>query len=299
MAENNKVNSVSFFNSRLTSIISIALVLFLLGLILLMGLLGNQLSVYVRENISFSIVLKDNQKEADIKRMQKSLDALPFIKSTEYISKEQAAKELEGTGIKLMKVGEAKVPTIKEYLEQVLKEGQSLGFDGRVVKANDAKDYEEILGRKKGRLVWDKDLGGEAWPGRPALLHQPVFLLDERYSGEGASSKIARVREKMKEEGAQIHILTTLDDIAWLLNLRGNDVQNSPVFLAYGVITMDKALLFAQEEKGGEEAWPGNVRAYLEENGVTLLPYEDFYPYLPGIHGKKILLQACQPEFKP
>ena len=95
MAENNKVNSVSFFNSRLTSIISIALVLFLLGLILLMGLLGNQLSVYVRENISFSIVLKDNQKEADIKRMQKSLDALPFIKSTEYISKEQAAKELE------------------------------------------------------------------------------------------------------------------------------------------------------------------------------------------------------------
>ncbi len=204
----------------------------------------------------------------------------------------QAAKELEGTGIKLMKVGEAKVPTIKEYLEQVLKEGQSLGFDGRVVKANDAKDYEEILGRKKGRLVWDKDLGGEAWPGRPALLHQPVFLLDERYSGEGASSKIARVREKMKEEGAQIHILTTLDDIAWLLNLRGNDVQNSPVFLAYGVITMDKALLFAQEEKGGEEAWPGNVRAYLEENGVTLLPYEDFYPYLPGIHGKKILLSA-------
>ncbi len=95
MAGNNKVNSVSFFNSRLTSIISIALVLFLLGLILLMGLLGNQLSVYVKENISFSIVLKDNQKEADIKKMQKQLDLLPYIKSTEYISKEQAAKELE------------------------------------------------------------------------------------------------------------------------------------------------------------------------------------------------------------
>lgn len=95
MAENKKVGSVSFFNSRLTSIISIALVLFLLGLIMLMGLLGNKLSVYVKENISFSIVLKDNQKEADIKRMQKNLDGLPFIKSTEYISKEQAAKELE------------------------------------------------------------------------------------------------------------------------------------------------------------------------------------------------------------
>ncbi|RHJ90142.1 cell division protein FtsX [Parabacteroides bouchesdurhonensis] len=95
MAENKKVSTISFFNSRLTSVVSIALVLFLLGLIFLMGLLGNKLSVYVKENISFSIILKDSQKEADIKRMQKSLDALPFIKSTEYISKEQAAKELE------------------------------------------------------------------------------------------------------------------------------------------------------------------------------------------------------------
>ena len=95
MADNKKVSSVSFFNSRLTSVISISLVLFLLGLILLMGMLGNKLSVYVKENMSFSIVLKDNQKEADIKKMQKNLDALPFIKSTEYISKEQAARELE------------------------------------------------------------------------------------------------------------------------------------------------------------------------------------------------------------
>ena len=95
MAENKKVSSVFFFNSRLTSVISISLVLFLLGLILLIGMLGNKLSVYVKENLSFSIVLKDNQKETEIKKMQKSLDALPFIKSTEYISKEQAAKELE------------------------------------------------------------------------------------------------------------------------------------------------------------------------------------------------------------
>ena len=95
MAENRKVSSVSFFNSRLTSVISIALVLFLLGLILLIGMLGNKLSVYVKENISFSIVLKENQSDAEVRKMQKSLDALPFIKSTEYISKERAAKELE------------------------------------------------------------------------------------------------------------------------------------------------------------------------------------------------------------
>jgi cell division transport system permease protein len=95
MVTNKKVSSVSFFNSRFTSIISIALVLFLLGLIFLMVLMGNQLSVYVKENISFSILLKDDAGESDINKIQKNLAALPFIKSTEYISKEQAAKDLE------------------------------------------------------------------------------------------------------------------------------------------------------------------------------------------------------------
>jgi len=95
MADNKKVRRISFLNSRLTSVVSIALVLFLLGLVFLIGLLGNKLSVYVKENISFSIVLKDDLKEADIKKMQKTLSDQPFIKSTEYISKEQALKELE------------------------------------------------------------------------------------------------------------------------------------------------------------------------------------------------------------
>lgn len=95
MANHKKTGSISFFNSRLTSIISIALSLFLLGLVFLLGLMGNSLAVFVKENISFSVVLKDSQKDADIKRLQKNLEELPFIKSAEYISKEQAAKELE------------------------------------------------------------------------------------------------------------------------------------------------------------------------------------------------------------
>ena len=95
MARTKRINTVSFFHSRLTAVVSIALVLFLLGLIFLMGMLGNKLSVYVKENMSFSIVLKDNVKEVDIQRMQKKLEAQPYIKSTEYISKEMAARELE------------------------------------------------------------------------------------------------------------------------------------------------------------------------------------------------------------
>lgn len=95
MTKNKKVRSVSFFHTRLTSIVSISLVLFLLGLVLLIGLLGNRLSVYVKENISFSVVLQDQLKEQEVKAMCRKLDALPFIKSTEYISKEMAAEELE------------------------------------------------------------------------------------------------------------------------------------------------------------------------------------------------------------
>ena len=95
MSKNTTIQATSFFNSRLTSTISISLVLFLLGLIVLMGLLASNLSVYVRENIAFSVVLDDAMNEAEIKSLQKHLDTSPFVRSTEFISKAQASKELE------------------------------------------------------------------------------------------------------------------------------------------------------------------------------------------------------------
>ncbi|MDE7286990.1 MAG: aminopeptidase P family protein [Lachnospiraceae bacterium] len=206
----------------------------------------------------------------------------------------QAAKELAGTEIKLMKMGEAGVPTIPQYLEKVLKEGENLGFDGRVVKADDADTYEEILRKKHGRIIWDKDLAEEIWEGRPALVHHPVYILEQCYSGEGALRKIERVRDKMKAEGADVHILTSLDDIAWLLNIRGNDVESCPVVLSYAVIAKDKVLLFAKENHGkenesGEEIWTEELCQYLKENGVELCFYSDFYDYISKMHEKKVL----------
>ncbi len=198
----------------------------------------------------------------------------------------QAAKELAGTEIRLMKMDEPGFPTIKEYLEQILSEGQSLGFDGRVVKADAAIEYEEILERKNGRLIWDKDLAEGIWQERPALIHNPAFVLEECYSGESASSKIARVREKMREKGCSVHILTSLDDIAWLLNIRGNDVESCPVVLSYVVLTMDKVLLFAENT--------APLRQYLADNSVEVHPYDDFYPYVSGICGEKVLLSKAR-----
>lgn len=197
----------------------------------------------------------------------------------------QAEGQLAGTGISLMKIGEPEVPTLNEYLEQKLTDGQSLGFDGRMVKAQSAKEYEEILKKKRGRLVWDKDLAEGIWEERPALEHHPVYILEERYSGENAASKVARLREKMKEEKAAMHILTSLDDIAWLLNIRGNDVESCPVVLAYAVVTMEDIFLFA-----GENACSKEVCRYFAENKITLRPYEAFYDYVASIHGEKLLI---------
>lgn len=200
----------------------------------------------------------------------------------------QAQQELSGTGIRLMKMGEPGVPALSQYVEQILEEGQSLGFDGRVLKADEGKLYEEIVKRKKGNLIWNRDLAEEIWKDRPALPCRPAFCLKECYSGESASSKIERVREKMREEKADVHALTSLDDIAWLLNLRGSDVENSPVFLAYAAVTEEEVLLFADKEK-----FPFGM-----ENHVRLLPYESFYKYISGLHGKGILLCGGRINFR-
>lgn len=197
----------------------------------------------------------------------------------------QAGEQLAGTGIELMKMGEPEVPTLNEYLEQKLGEGQSLGFDGRVVKAQSAKEYEEILEKKQGRLVWDRDLAEGIWEDRPALVHHSVSLLEERYSGESAASKISRLREKMQEEEATMHILTSLDDIAWLLNIRGNDVECCPVALAYAVITREDFQLFMDEGACSQE-----VLSYFAENEITLRPYEDFYRRVSEVYEEKLLI---------
>lgn len=186
----------------------------------------------------------------------------------------QAARQLEGSGITLMKMGEPDVPTLKEYVEEELKEGETLGFDGRVITAGEGLSYEEIIEKKGGKIIWNLDLSEQVWEERPALNFTPVWVLPEEYSGESTSGKLARLREEMKQEGAALHLLTTLDDIAWLFNLRADDVKSCPVFLSYAAITREEALLFA-----GESAFNEEVRQYLKENHITLRPYDDFYTY--------------------
>ena len=184
----------------------------------------------------------------------------------------QAEKELEGSDIVLMKIGEPEVPTLTEYVERELKEGGTIGFDGRVMTAGDGTVFEEITARKGGNLIWNRDLADNIWTDRPALPATQVYVLQKEYSGESMADKLMRLRTAMEKEKCDIHVLTTLDDIAWLFNLRANDVESCPVFLSYAIITHTETILFA-----GESAFDETVRSYLEENGVVLKSYESFY----------------------
>lgn len=193
----------------------------------------------------------------------------------------QAAKELKDSGITLMKMGEPEVPTMTEYVDQKLQQGWTLCFDGRVLTSSKGSELEEIARKHGGQLRFDLDLCDAAWKNRPALIHHPVFVLSEEYAGESVEEKLTRVREEMKKEEAGIHVLTSLDDIAWLYNIRSNDVECCPVVLAYTMVTKDRALLFAEEGfAAGEDT---SARERMEKAGVEIYPYDRFYEMLSSV----------------
>ena len=193
----------------------------------------------------------------------------------------QAAKELEGSGITLMKMGEPGVPTMTEYVDQKLQKGWTLCFDGRVITSSKGGELEEIAKKHEGQVRFDLDLCDAAWENRPVLIHHPVWVLSEEYAGESVEEKLVRVREEMKKEEAGIHVLTSLDDIAWLYNIRSNDVECCPVVLAYTMVTKDRALLFAEEGfAAGEDT---SARERMEKAGVEIYPYDRFYEMLSSV----------------
>ena len=186
----------------------------------------------------------------------------------------QAAAQIEGSGFGLMKMGQEGVPTVMQYLDEKLQEGHCIGFDARVVNTNDAKEFAKIAAKKHGSLKTDKDLLDEVWTDRPALVHQPADVLKDEFNGEATASKLARVREQMEKEEAQYHIISTLDDIAWILNVRGNDIPHVPVVLSFLVIGKENAMWFVEEN-----ALSDAVKEMAAECGITIRPYEDVYAY--------------------
>ena len=148
----------------------------------------------------------------------------------------QAEKELAGSGIELMKMRTPGVPTIKEYIEK--HPDDTIGFDGRVMAYHECQFTNHIKA--------NEDLVDLIWDNRPELSHEEVYLYDTKYCGVSRKEKLEIIRKEMKD--AKYHLVTTLDDIAWIFNIRGNDVLCNPVALAYALIDQQGATLYLRKE---------------------------------------------------
>ena len=184
----------------------------------------------------------------------------------------QAEEQLKDSEFQLMKTGEPGVPSITEYVQETLPEHGIFGFDGRTASINTGKQFEEISCKKGGSIVYGYDLIDSVWTDRPALSKNPVFALDIRYTGEESASKLERVRTEMKNHDADALLITGLDDIGWLLNIRGQDVDYFPLLLSYAVIRESEVELYADRKKFSEE-----ILDKFQKNNVSVKPYNDIY----------------------
>lgn len=184
----------------------------------------------------------------------------------------QAANEIKDSGVILYRMGEPKVPEITEFIEEKLAEGGVLGFDGRTVSMQDGSVYEDIVNGKNGSIRYEEDLIDRIWKDRPGLSEKKAFDLPEKYAGESVTSKLSRIREEMKKHEASRHLLTTLDDICWTMNIRGNDIEFFPLVLSYALITMEEVILYIPEGKLTAE-----TMERLGKEGVRFAPYNDIY----------------------
>ncbi len=206
----------------------------------------------------------------------------------------QAAAELADSGFELYRMGMEDVPTETEFVRAELPQGGVIGFDGRVVNAKLAEELCRIAGEKGGSLRVTEDLVDEIWEDRPAMSCTPIWILTEEYIGESTESKLTRIREQMRREGADFHVISCLYDIAWILNLRADDIANCPVFLSFLMIGKKDCTLFVQPEEIDIE-----VGAYLASCGVGIAGYGEIYDALCALPaGTTIMLDRSDVNYR-
>lgn len=206
----------------------------------------------------------------------------------------QAEEQLADSGIELMRSGEPGVPTLADFLFAQLEEGSLLGFDARTVSTALARRLGKKLSAKKIRFSGGEDLVDALWPDRTPLSAAPVWELGVEYAGETRADKLARVRAAMEREGADAFIVTALDELAWLLNLRGDDVACTPVFLGFLLLTKDAATLCARESAVGAQ-----IETALAADGVRLADYADIYALVSALpRGTRVLLDGASANYR-
>jgi Xaa-Pro aminopeptidase len=200
----------------------------------------------------------------------------------------QAEKQLAGSEVKLFKMGMPGVPAFTEWLSDNLKKGDRVGVSAETTSVSGLRDMEKKFASKGITVCKDCDLVGEIWDDRPQMPLESIFSHDIKYTGKSADEKIQNVRDEMKAAGADYYLVSSLDDIAWLFNIRGGDVPYVPVAISYALISLTEAFLFINRAKVPDEA--GRI---LNDNGIKILDYEKVADVLQTLEeGRSIALDV-------
>lgn len=204
----------------------------------------------------------------------------------------QAARQLEGTCITLYKEMLPETPNIPEFLSAHLQEGDCVGIDGKMFSAEEVEHLQKELKKSGIRIKSIADPMQLLWTDRPAMPLAPAFVYDTKYAGMSFTEKLPAVRQAMEAAGADSLLLSALDEIAWLLNIRGNDVHCNPVVVSYLLIEKDKVNYFVQPQKVTPE-----LAEYFSANGISVHPYEEIGDYLNNFNAHSILMNPAKTNY--
>lgn len=204
----------------------------------------------------------------------------------------QAARQLEGTCITLYKEMLPETPNIPEFLSAHLQEGDCVGIDGKMFSAEEVEHLQKELKKSGIRIKSIADPMQLLWTDRPAMPLAPAFVYDTKYAGMSFTEKLPAVRQAMEAAGADSLLLSALDEIAWLLNIRGNDVHCNPVVVSYLLIEKDKVNYFVQPQKVTPE-----LAEYFSANGISVHPYEEIGHYLNSFNAHSILMNPAKTNY--
>lgn len=204
----------------------------------------------------------------------------------------QAEKELEGSGITLYKEMLPETPSITKFLCQNLKPGESVSIDGKMFSVQQVEQMKEDLAPYQLQVNLFGDPLKNIWKDRPSMPDAPAFIYDVKYAGKSCGEKVAAIRTELKEKGIFALFLSSLDEIAWTLNLRGSDVHCNPVIVSYLLVTQDEVVYFISPEKITQE-----VNKYLQEQQVSLRKYDEAESFLNSFTGENILIDPKKTNY--
>ena len=194
----------------------------------------------------------------------------------------QGERELKGSGVELMKMGEPGVPLLEEFIAKTASKGMKLGFSGRLVGARQGSRLARAVIGKGGTVEPDRDPVDEIWKDRPPVSGEPVRTMPEKYTGRSAKDKLKDLRKKMKEADASVYVTTALDETAWITNLRGSDISCNPVFLSYLILTDRSCRLYVRKQALTDKALAAMDEQYtkaLGEKKRDTLLFGDRFPF--------------------